>query len=58
MGQKNACRVGRLPFRFLNKFAFGLSRSPPHTDEGGGVGGERVMKQKNAFVGREYLFSL
>ena len=43
-------------------------RSPPHIDEGGGVeeggggGGagleERVMNQKNAVVGRGYLFSV
>ena len=40
-------------------------RSPPHIDEGGGVEGgwgagleERVMNQKNAVVGRGYLFSV
>ena len=48
MGQKNACRVGQSPFRLLNKLAFGLSRTPPHIDEGGGVevgeGGEGVWK--------------
>ena len=62
MEQKNACRVGRSPFRLLNKLAFGLSRTPPHIDEGGGVKGggleERVMNQKNAVVGRGYLFSV